>query len=135
MGRVVGQLDERPRGAGLAVRDGEDELLDVGREHGADAHRARLHRAEDRGLAQALLADATRSLAQREDDGVRRRVVGLVDPIVGPGDHRLVHHGDGGVRALAPRDRGSCLREGLPHVQLVVHRRIIRAGSVKCLCG
>ena len=103
---VLGELEHRAGGAVGAIRDGVDERLDVGREERADAHRAGLHRAEDGDVPEPILADAPRRLADRDDDGVGRRIARLADPIVAPRDHRLVEHGDGGVRPLASGDGG-----------------------------
>ena len=72
-------------------------------------------------LAEPVLAELPGGLAEGDDDGVGRRVVRLLDAVMGPGDHRLVDDGDRRDRALA---RGRCvarLRQGLAHEQLVVH--------------
>ena len=125
---MLGQLDDGPGGAVAGVRDGEHERLDVALEQGADAHRARLLGREDRRVGEADGAELAGRLAQGDDDGVGGRVVRLLDPVVGTGDHRLVDDGDGGVRALAQGQRVARLGEGLAHEQLVVHAAMLADG-------
>ena len=72
-------------------------------------------------------AELAGGLAQGDDDGVRGRVVRLADPVVGPGDHRVVDDGDRGDRALAALDRQPRLGQRLAHEQLVVHGPMIQA--------
>ena len=89
----LGMLRELDDGAGRAVAvvgDRVDERLDVALEERPDAHRAGLLGREDRGVGEPDRAELAGGLAQRDDDGVGGRVVRLADPVVGPGDHRLV---------------------------------------------
>ena len=75
---------------------------------------------EDGHLGEAGGAELAGRLAERHDDRVRGRVVGLVHAVRAPGDHRLVDHGDAPRPAFHARPR-SRLRERLAHEQLVVH--------------
>ena len=67
-------------------------------------------------------------LAEHHDDGVGGRIVRLLDPIVGPDDHRLVDDGDRGVRALAALHRRPRLGQCLAHEELVVHAAMLADG-------
>ena len=120
---LLGQLDDGTRGAVGLVREGEDESLDIGREEGAHAHRARFDVHEERRVGEPLPTQASCSFAQGEEDGVCGRIVRLLDAIVGAGDHGIRDHGHGRVRALAARLRGPRFGQGLTHEQLVVHLR------------
>src|SRR6185503_9921058 len=132
---VVRELDLRARRAVGRVRHRVHELLDIGGQQRAHAHRAGLHRREDGHVAESLSAYLPGRLAQRIDDGVRGGIVRLAHPVMAPRDHRLVEHRHRGMRSLATGDRGLRLGQGLAHVQLVVHERrsltagIIRAGA------
>ena len=64
---------------------------------------ARLERGEDRGLGEAGGAELPGGLAQRDDHGVGRRVVRLLDSVVRPRDHRI---------AGRRRPRRSAVRRG-----------------------
>ena len=107
-GGMLGQLDDRAGGAVAVVGHGEDERLDVALEQGPDAHRARLLGREDRRVGEPDRTELAGGLAQGDDHGVGRRVVRLLDPVVGPDDHRLVDHGHGGVRSLARGRARAC---------------------------
>ena len=60
-----------------------------------------------------------------------RRVGRLPDTVVRPGDHRLVDDCHGCNGALVTRQRLLRFREGLPHVQLVIHGPIIQVGFAR----
>ncbi len=120
--RMLGELEHRPGGTVDVIRARVDECLDVAFKEGPDAHRARLEGREDRRLGETGGAEPPGGLAKGDDDGVRRRVVGLVQTIVCAGDHRVVHDGDGGDRTLAAGERHARFGERFAHEQLVVHR-------------
>ena len=69
------------------------------------------------------MRELARRLAQRDDDGVGRRVVGLRHAVGPARDHRLVHDGDRADRRRPAGGGLASLREGLAHEQLVVHAR------------
>ena len=119
--RVLRQLQDRPGRALARVGDREDERLDVAGEERPDAHRAWLVRREDRGVGEAAAAEAAGGFAQGDDHGMGGRVVRLLDPIMGAGDHRLVDDGDRGDRPLTALDGELGLRQRLAHEELVVH--------------
>src|SRR5436190_8338594 len=118
---MLGQLDDRAGGTFGLVGHREHQGGDIALEQGTDAHRAWLHGREDRGVGKAFTAELPGGLAQGDDHGVCGRIVGIDDPIVGAGNHRLVDDGHRRVRALAGRDRIARLGQGLAHEQFVIH--------------
>ena len=76
-----------------------------------------------------LAAQLAGRLAEGDDDRVGRRVVRLLDAVMGARDHRLVDDGDGRDRAARRGQRQLRLGEGLAHEQLVVHGPMLADGS------
>ncbi len=98
---MLGELDDGPRRAVAIVGHGVDQGLDVALEQRPDAHRAWLEDGEDRGVGQPVGTELPGGLAEGVDDRVGGRVVRLLHPVMGAGDHRIGDDGNRGVRALA----------------------------------
>ena len=90
---------------------------------------------EDRRVGEAHRAQLAGGLAQGHDDGMGGRVVGLLDPVVGPGDHRLVDDGDRGDGPLAAFEGEPGLGQCLAHEQLVVHGPMLADGPLPTVAG
>src|SRR4051812_6255386 len=93
-GRVLRELDDGTGRAVDRVRHRIDERLDVALEERADAHRAGFTGREDGRLAEAHRAELSGGLAERADHCVSRRIIRLLDAVVRPRDHRVVHDRD-----------------------------------------
>ena len=102
---MLGELDDRARRTVPVVGHGVDERLDVTLEQGADTHRAGLQDGEDRGVGEPVGTELASRLAQGVDHRVCGRVVRFLDPVVGPGDHRIVDDRDGRIRPLPAGER------------------------------
>ena len=118
---MLGQLDDAPGRAFTIIGERVHERLHIAFQQRPDAHRAGFLGHEDRGIGEAGPAQPARRFAERDDDGVGGRIVGLLDSIVGSGDHRIVDHGDRGDRAFSASGCELRLRQGFAHEQLVVH--------------
>jgi ATP-dependent phosphofructokinase / diphosphate-dependent phosphofructokinase len=118
---VLSELENGACGAVALVRNRIHECLDITREQRSHTHRARFVGREDRGVGQTTAAESTSRLTQGTDDGMGGRVVGLLDPVMGSRDHRLVDDRHRRDRALATLERQLRLGERLAHEQLVVH--------------
>ena len=133
-GRVLGQLDDCPRGTFPVVGDGIYERVDIAGEEGPDTHRAGLLGGEDRGIREAHATEPAGCLAEGPDHGMGGGVIGRLDPIVGPGDHRLVHDRDRRDGSLASFGGELRFRQSLAHEQLVVHGSMLTDALV-ATCG
>lgn len=125
---VLGELDDGPGRALARICDRIHESLDIALQQCPDAHRAWLVGREDRRVGEPDSTKAPGRFAQGKDHRMGRRVVRLLDSVMGSRDHRLVDHGDGGDRSLTAVDRELRLRESLAHEQFVVHLRMLTDG-------
>ena len=107
-GRVMaGRLREKARpvldGAAFRIACGEIKPPHAGKRDRRRAHGAGLQSHVQIAIGQPLRAKRAAGFANRQNFGVRRRIMGLQRPVAGAGDDRAVLRDDRPDRDLAPR--------------------------------
>ena len=116
---MAGRLREKARpvldGAAFRIARGEIEPPHPGKRDRRRAHGAGLQRHVQIAIGQPLRAKRAAGFADRQNFGVRCRIVGLQHPVAGAGDDRAVPRYDRADRDLAPRAGRLRFEEGGGH--------------------
>ncbi len=73
--RMIDHFKHRPGRSGFGIMGSINQARDASVDHGPGAHRAWLDRGVERAARQAMIADARRSITERNNFSMRRRIV------------------------------------------------------------
>ena len=121
----IGNTKLASNAAESEVAGAENHGADAGVYQCAGAHRARLQRDVERSVFEAVIGEFLSGLAQRQNFGVRGRIVNT-DRRIGTAPDNLVPDDDNGANGhLALFLRAVRLVNRFAHITFVVHRRYI----------